>query len=337
MNDRQKHGFMVLLLIVSFCIAMTGCNNPVDQKKVDQLMTDKPVSVRWNPGESNEIESFQADVEVYMMNNRKDTGATLQDKYRIATKLIDGTRYTRVDMDPQMYQGQTRMSVISNEKEIILFDPDTEVVSMRLPIDDVEVSADLSFLGLETGFSRLDITDIRQQANRLSMKIEDDDTSGLMILELPTELVGNFSDKRISTRIAFDTTEETLQLVETVDYVEEDGSTITTTMQPMYQEVDGTPVKIGMITVIDTQIPNLIEGDWSEIPIYNSLNDIPTISDQEFEELQAAGKIHEAPPSTFGNPADLSSIDIMMELYSDVQVNETPDSTFRLLLEGGDK
>lgn len=335
MGYSKHYGRTGMLLSLVLCIILTACNNPVDEKKVDQLMTDKPVSVRWNPTESGEIESFQADVEVYMMNNRKDTGATLQDKYRIATKVIDGVRYTRIDMDPQMHQGMERKSVISNETEMILFDPDTENIIMRIPIDTTAVSSDLAFLQLETGFSRLDLADIRQHANKLLLKTEENKNDKMLVLELPTELIGETQDRRISTRVVFDTTEETLQIVETVDYVEMDGSTITTTMQPMYQEVNGEPLKVGMITVIDTQIPTLVEGDWSEIPTYNSIQDIPTISDREFEELQAAGKIHEAPSITFGNPADLSSIDIMMELYSDVQVNETPESMFRLLLGGG--
>ncbi len=335
MRDAGHYGRTGMLLLLALCMVFIGCNNPVDEKKVDRLMTDKPVSVRWNPSEKGKIESFQADVEVYMMNNRKDTEAELQMKYRLATKVVDGARYTRIDMDPQSYQGQARISVISSDNETIFFDPDTETIVYRLANETSPLAKDLSFLQIETGFSRLDLAAIRQEANRLSLKMEENDSERMLVLDLPTKLLGGFSDRRLSTKVVFDTNEEVLQLVETVDYMEDDGSTIRTTIQPMYQEVDGQPVKVGMITVVDTQIPMTIEGDWSEVPVYNAPEDIPIISEQEFKRLQADGMIHESIGVTFGDPASLNHIDTMVELYSEIQINETPDSTFRLLLEGG--
>ena len=70
------------------------------------------------------------------------------------------------------------------------------------------------------------------------------------------------------------------------------------------------------------------EMEWFESP-----EDIPEMSDSEYEELKASGCIEEISDMTFGNPADPSYTETIAEVYEDVKINAVSDETFKLLLK----
>lgn len=137
-------------------------------------------------------------------------------------------------------------------------------------------------------------------------------------------------EKRISTKVTYDTVSETLENMETID-IKDDGSTVTTSIDYIYQECDDNLVKVGMITTIDTKYDNLIEGVDENLPYFDSIDDIPEISDEEFEKLSANGNIFKNDSIKFGNPADLSSVVTIVEVYENIEINNIDDSVFKLL------
>jgi len=93
------------------------------------------------------------------------------------------------------------------------------------------------------------------------------------------------------------------------------------------------PVKIGMVTVIDVKAPELPEDiDIDpDTPVYNSIDDIPELSESDFAVMEAAGTAHEIPDMTFGDPADMSYTETIYEVYRNIEINAAPESLFRLI------
>ena len=316
---------VVLLLTLIF-----GCKNDSEITKAEELFTENPVTISWTGENSSEIESFQTDVEVYSMNNRKETSLKKSNKYRLSLKSINGVQYSRIDMDAE-YNGGIARSVITNDKECIIFNTNTEEIECRMP---VEKSFDeLSFMSSENGLSRINLDKIKTDAKRLAFDVTEENSESFC-LSLPSELfnANENSLKRLSTKVLFDTINETLNEIEIVS-IDDEGVTSTTTICPVYQETeDGTPVKVGMITVIDTQNPNKIEGFPEDYPIYESYDDIPEISPEDAEKMLATGSAFVDTDITFGDPSDLSSVETIVEKYESIEINKVDDRLFRLAM-----
>ena len=137
--------------------------------------------------------------------------------------------------------------------------------------------------------------------------------------------------KRISTKVVFDVSSETLNSVEIVMQNGE-GITVTSTVTPVYEEYNDEMIQIGSITVINTENKNLIEGFAEDYSYYNSIDEIEEISLEKYEELKKAGTCFETDVE-FGNPADLSNVETIVEVYDSITINETEDSLFKILLE----
>lgn len=119
-----------------------------------------------------------------------------------------------------------------------------------------------------------------------------------------------------------------MELVE----VDSEGNRITTTVYPMYETIKGEPVKIGQITIIDTQKAELLEG-FDDVEYFDSMDEIPILSDEEYEQLMADGVLFEEEYLEFGNPADLSNVETIVEVYETIDINKAEESMFRLLQE----
>jgi hypothetical protein len=90
-------------------------------------------------------------------------------------------------------------------------------------------------------------------------------------------------------------------------------------------------VKVGTITVIDSKAAELIDGIDSDMPVYNSPDDIPTLSESDFKRMMENGELNEMSGITFGDPADLSCIETVYEVYQDIEINAVPEQLFRLI------
>ncbi len=316
----------VLLITLSF-----SCNNASQVAKPEELFTENPVTIAWKGESDSQIESFQTEVEVYSMNNRKQTSLEKSNKYRLSLKKIDGVQYSRIDLDAE-YNGGAARSVISNDKEIIVFNTKTEEIECKVPVEN-DIDA-LSFMNSENALSRLNLDKIKADVKRLSLDVTEEKDSKALCVSLPSEIFNTKENltKRLSTKVKFDTLSETLNEIEIVS-IDDEGVKATTTICPVYQETEtGTPVKVGMITVIDKQNPNKIEGFPEDYPVYESYDDIPEISEEDAEKMLATGAAFEDTDITFGDPSDLSSVQTIVEKYESIEINKVDDKLFRLAM-----
>jgi len=151
------------------------------------------------------------------------------------------------------------------------------------------------------------------------------------LLELPNNLFpDNLFENIISRKISFDLNQETLAEVEIKAHLS-DGTTETTTITPIYELNNGEPIKVGLLTIIDSIAPSLIDGFPNDREIYNSIEDVPTMSLNDYENLEETGNITEINDFIFGDPADLSYTDTILEIYQDIEINNVPDVLFRLM------
>lgn len=215
---------------------------------------------------------------------------------------------------------------------MIFFDPNTQVIAQRLILNE-DVSPALKFLQGESGLSKVNLSLIRQEAQKLSLDMTENESYQLIINLPPALFVQNAYEQIISTRVSFDTQNETLQNVETIK-IQENGTEVTNSTTPIYEEKNGQPVKIGLVTIIDSKAPHLIEGFDDSVPIYNSPDDIPTLTESELKAMQAQELIQPTDDIQFGNPADLSYQETIIEMYKDIHINTVSDTVFKLLLGG---
>ena len=304
---------------------ITGCNNTIDDP-AKKILTSSPSTITWDDT-SEEMSSYTANVTVYRMNNRFDSALKMDSSYRLCTKLIDGEQYTRLDMLDASPDGQFR-SIITGPEETVLFNSLTNEIQQRTVAN--HEAMDFVFLQNGLGFGKVNLDTIRQEAQRLSLDIVDDNKKSTLLISLPNEYFSTDTEKRISTKLSYDTTTETLTSIETIDVIENE-STITSTMEFVYQEIDGNYVKVGMITTIDTKYDNLIETNEPITDYYESYDDIPEISNEDFEKMQMEGNIFEDSSTVLGNPTDLSSVVTVVEVYDDINVNNTDDSVFKII------
>ena len=313
------------IAIILVAIACMSCESGLNEKENSPLsqFQENPATVTWHGDTDEWVQNFQSYVEVYSMNNRKDTGAALQYGYRLAVKTIGGEVFTRIDFDGSS-------SVLSRNSEMILFDPATETVELRMPVEEPE-SALLKLLSQESAISRINLSLVREESARLALDVTEE-VNGKLLIDLPNHLYPQATNETfISRRVSFDTANDTLSEVEIVSALE-DGTIVTSTVTPIYEDKDGIPVKVGVVTVIDSKAPELDEGFELEMPIYNSIEELPELSLEAYEALKEAGNVADDQDMVFGNPADPSYTETIYEVYQDLEINNVPDELFRLLL-----
>jgi len=308
----------------------SGCSDTIQQQNSSlEFFAENPTTITWHGDKKDGIQSYQAIVKVYSMNNRKDHAPKLIQTYRMTAKNDNGHIVTRIDFNAD--EVMEFRSIIYNGKEAVVFNPNTHKVGHRIPLEDSQSPLYRIFDG-QSGLSRINLSLIREEARRLSldMQEETDGSKHLLLLELPPSMIPqNGLNDIVRSRAAFDMAHETLLKTEVI-MAREDGTIVTTTVTPMYEEKDGELIKIGQVTVIDSQTPYLIEGIDPNIEIFNSPDDIPTLTESELAQLQAEGDVHEMTSITFGDPADLSYVETIYEVYYDIEINATTDDLFRL-------
>ena len=248
----------------------------------------------------------------------------------MSLSTINENQYNRLDFSPEFGEGKAH-SVVSDNSQIILFDTNSNEIEYRIPMQE-NISQDLAFLGMESAVSKINLDLIKSESKRLSLDLIEDSKKSLT-LDIPSSYFfnnSNSSESRISTRVMFDVEQEVLSQVEVVS-VRADGTKITTNSYPMYQDNDGTPIKIGLVTVVKSEAPELLQG-FEDVQYFDSIDDIPEMSDAEYERILESGEFEEVENMTFGNPADLSYEETILEVYSDIEINTVDESAFKILL-----
>ena len=330
-NTKPNLSLRVLgIALLTVIICFSACNNAVQHKvPAFEQFLDNPITITWR-GETKEVESFQANVMVFSMNNRKDTAATLSETYRMSMSTIENKILTRLDYeyDRDLYFN----AVMTDGEEILIFNSVTNEIGRRMPIENSN-SPLYRIFNKQTGLSRINLSLIRSEAARLALDMKEGTENGnnVLLLEIPPALVPqNGYDTIISSRAVFDISSETL--VETkVVMLQKDNTIVSTTVKPVYEILNGIPIKIGQITEIDSKAPCLFEGINPNTQYYNSPDEIPELTIAELKDLQSEGIITEVLDMTFGNPADMSYVETIYEVYQNIEINSTPEYLFRLI------
>ncbi len=323
----ERFGFFALMGLS--ILSVIACNSQTAPETAEELFSENPVTINWSD-KSTSAESFAAEVSVYSMNNRKDSYLTKTGGYRLCYKVIDGVSYSRVDLEKE-YSGGVSRAVISDGHDMVIYNNDSNEVEQRLIVPQ-EDNNGLDFLTASPVTGRLNIDAIRSGAKRLSLDLTEDKKEGYGVLSLPSSLFNEQEGvTRISTKVSFDLENESLDEVEVVT-VDDEGVKVTTSVSNVYEEYNGEYIKIGTVTVIDTENPNKVTGFDLDYPVFESMDDIPEISEEEYAQLQAEGRVQDTEGIIFGDPSDLSNVQTTVELYSSVDINNVEDSSFRLLL-----
>jgi hypothetical protein len=323
--------FLVLLLVAAVFIGM-GCDNTLheQQKSNPDVFEKTPVTITWHGDPKEGVQSYRAKVQVYQMNNRRDTALSLSETYSIAVKQINGKIYSRIDL-PEVPEMSAR-AILNDGEEMVVLNLATNNVEQRITIDKKEEHPFLRLLSHGNSLNHVNLKQIRDEAQRLALNIIENE-SGKLILELPSEMFQTVLGEEVTRRrISFDVAKEVVIGTEMVTVLE-DGTVRTTTNAPLYTENNGEPVKVGSVTVIEAKAPGLVEGLPDDYPIFDSPDDIPTISEEAFQHMINDGTISELPEITFGDPADLSYTETVLEMYSNVELNNVPDSLYRAILK----
>ncbi len=319
---KNKIGFYLILGGIIIC----SCSNTNGKSDTESLLKDNPVTINWEDKTTKEITSYSSEVEVYSKDNRKNLNYSLVNKYKLNTKKIGETQYTRLDM---LLDSMANSSIVTDGETSILFNNKTNEVAYKIKNEN-NISSDLSFFSESSLISKLSLDSIKTSAKRLNFDLTEDKSKGVLSLQIPSEYFNKECvDKRISTKVKFDIANETLFEIEIIDK-KEDGTIETSVNNPIYQDVDGVPVKVGSITVIKKEVQTLIDGFNEDIQIFNSPDDIPTLSDEEYEKMKSTGQLFET-EVTYGNPADLSSIQTIVEINKAVEINKVDDAAFKML------
>lgn len=329
----KKSLLLCTTLVPLMLYLFASCDNSKNITEADSVFEENPTTIAWNQDKSSDkITSYQTDVQVYRMNSREDTGLKLSDKYKMSVKMIDNVQYTRIDMVADS-DGVYR-SVLSDGEDLIICNTQTNDELLRINVSDKNNSSLRMFGGDNLGFGKIDIENVKSEAYRLSLDLSENTESSLLTLSLPQSmLVLGDGEKSIKSTISYDVSEEVVKEVQTVT-VMDDETVVTSTLCPVYEDYEGTPVKIGTIFTINTQMAENVGEMPDKSMVYESMDDIPEISDEEFEAMQEAGNIYEDSSITFGDPANLSNIETVVELYTNIEINQTEDSVFKLLFDG---
>jgi len=317
-----KFGLLAIFLLFS-CKENNNTQSELDPESA----FNEPVYITWIE-KKEELESYKADVDVFAMNSRTDTGALQVDSYSMSIKKINGKTYTRIDVQGSE-QNNRPHSVVSDGNEMIIFNPITSVVDFRMNITN-PIPQELDFFSNESMLSKVNLSLIRSEANRLSFNILEDSGTGGLSLELPSRLFPqNNGENRISTKAIFDVSKELLNNVEVVTYLE-DGTKRTATSYPIYQEKNNTYIKTGTVHIIEYNVPYRVSG-LEGAEIYNSPDDYPKISKQEYDRLAKEGHAFPAGEMLFGDPSDLSYTETIIEKYRNVEINTIQNGVFKVI------
>ena len=91
-------------------------------------------------------------------------------------------------------------------------------------------------------------------------------------------------------------------------------------------------LKVLIYCIIDTKSDVRYEG-LEDIEYFDSLDEIPELSQDEYDQLVDAGNAVTIENFPLGDPSDPSSTETIIELYDDIEINVIDDSVFKLIME----
>ena len=340
MLRKQRQGAKVMnknpykLYLTVFAISLLifiSCKKEVQNPAI-QLFEENPTTISWDSSKSNNIDTFSATVSVYEDSNRRTGGAKLKNQYKMAVKSINDKQYVRLDFPATA--NISAKSILTNGADAILVDTATNEIEQKIYAaeTDLKLISDFDFFLSQHTLSKIDLSKVRTEAAKLSLDMTENKVERSLTVELPSRYFSSQSEKRLSTKISYDTAHELMETIETVTELE-NGTLVTVTTCPVYEEIEGGEIiKIGQYSIIDRKSEIRYEG-LEEIEYFDSLESNPEISQEEYEKFVDEGNAVVIDEFPLGNPADPSSVETVIELYEDIQINMTDDSMFKLIME----
>lgn len=328
---KRKKIKKLFFAVVSVTLIFVSCSNE-PQNSVPQLFEENPATVTWNTSKTDCIDTFAATVSVYEDSNRRTGGAKLREQYKMAVKTVADKQYVRFDFPAK--DKVAAKTVLSNGTDTIIVDTKTNQIEKKITASeaDLKVINDLGYIISQQNLSKIDLSRIKNEAVKLALDMTESKSDKVLSVSLPSKYFSTDKEKRLSTKVCYDTTNELMETVETVTEME-DGSIVTITTCPVYEEVeDGLLIKIGQYSIIDTKSDVRYEG-LEDIEYFDSLDEIPELSQDEYDQLVDAGNAVTIENFPLGNPADPSSTETIIELYDDIEINVIDDSVFKLIME----
>ena len=326
------------MAILSTCLALScnGVNSEISKQTVSakqmQELVDS-VSIEIKKNESNTIESYQANVKQYSYNQRIAGQVSVPSEYRLSLKKSGNSIFTRIDFDSSYYGDGKARSVICDGKETVVFDSATKEVEARIPFTEEEKQNTEDFGG--PMFGRLALDSYIAKCRRLSYDLQEDSVNNLMCVTLPVAEVatriGNDGETIVYSRLYFDTQEDVLLGGES-QTIDEEGTVITTSNNYLYKEVDGEPVLIGEMLEITNDFSYEIDTSDYMLPIVESEDDIPEVTEEELAEIvKDGGEVYEF-EQVIGDPSNPDYTEVIVKTYDDIQINTLEDEYFRIPL-----
>lgn len=323
-------GGVLLLLISGFFLSCTVGQDPASAK--ESFVVEHVPAIISQPSQSGEIESFQAEVKIYSSIDRKPSSAHLVSQYRLATKIIDGTIYTRMDFPEDQEHTIAARTVVSNGKDLVLLDSASGKVEYRLPVP--EQAADLiqnTSQRPTTLFQKINVTQLRETFKDLQWDMESNEGRTRWVVNFPLQILSRFNavpgQQIKSFKLYLDEANGTVAGSEQV-MVQEDGTIITTKNTTIYTEKDGVPIPIGMVEDSHYDLPYTIDTSDSAVGPYNE-DTAPEISPEKARELIENGQAIEINAMT-GDPSNPDYTEQTITLYDSIELNTAPDILFKV-------
>ena len=327
---------LVVLFLSSLILSCTGVNSEMAKQTVSakqmQEMVDN-VSIEIKKNENNTIESYQANVKQYSYNQRIPGQISAPSEYRLSLKKSGNSIFTRIDFDSSYYGDGKARSVICDGKETVVFDSLTKEVEARIPLTEEETKISGDFGG--PMFGRLALDSYIAKCRQLAFDLQEDSENNIMCVTIPVSNVSartnNETETAVYSRLYFDTQEDVLLGGESKT-IDEEGTVITTSNNYLYKEVDGEPVLIGEMLEVTNDFPYEIDTSDYMLPIVESEDDIPEVTEEELAEMvKDGGEVYEF-EQILGDPSNPDYTEVIVKTYDDIEINTLEDEYFRIPL-----
>ncbi|MCA1950180.1 MAG: hypothetical protein LDL24_06395 [Treponema sp.] len=319
-----------VLLSIGLVLSCSLGNTPATVKATPAIQ-DVPAIIS-QPSPSGGIDSFQANVKVYSKVDRMPASAKLVSQYRMATKIIDGLVYTRLDFPVDQVHNIAARTIVSNGNEMIVLDSASGKVEYRLPVP--EQTADLvKGVSQKTTslFQKIDVPLLRKTFSDLQWDMESNEQKTHWVIHYPIDMLARYNtnpgQKLQSFKLYLDEANGTVAGYEQI-MVEEDGTIITTKNTTLYTEKDGVPIPIGTVQDTHYDKPYTIDTSDSSVPPYNE-ETAPEISAAEAQQLIESGQAIELNTMS-GDPSNPDYTEQTIAVYDSIELNTAADILFKV-------
>ncbi len=312
---------------ILFLLFTSACTQP-GSTSPEVKYSDQMVSVYRS--DSGTMSSYQADVKTWYQNNRSPNLPELRTEYRLSMKVVDGKLRTRIDFSSDSQSDRVARSILSDGVTMLVLNTTSNTVEQRLSVTEDQNRLALMTDSLQC-MGRINLDSMQSVARRLSLDISDN-TPGILQIAIPPSTLPPMPNnaKIASYKLSFDSTESVLLDSEMV-IAEEDGTKVTVTTTPIYQEEGEDLIKVGEQTITAYDLPGTLDISDNVVQSYASAEEIPEISAEELAALQAEGTVSTSTSDVIlGDLSDPDYTETQLTVYDDVKINTLADSLFRM-------